>query len=121
MSSRRHLRLVSALVAAMMCFGQTVFAMDSCLKPQAAAAMAVAEAAMPDCDEMQTAASCVAQCTAGDQHAGHTVVAILDIAEMTPLTLSRPNKELSASGRCHDVPQPTAGPPPSILFCSFLF
>lgn len=121
MSSRRHLHLVSAIVVALLCFGQVVFAMDSCLKPQAAAAMAVAEAAMPGCDEMKNVASCVAQCTSGDQHTGHVVVAILDVSDLAPLTLSWDNRALPASSRCHDVPEPTSGPPPPILFCSLLF
>ena len=121
MSSRRHLRLVSTAVAALLCYGQVVFAMDSCLKPQAAAAMAVAEAAMPGCDEMQNMASCVAQCTSGDQHAGNVVIAILDVSELAPLTLSRDNRAFPVHSRCNAAPEPTAGPPPPILFCSLLF
>jgi hypothetical protein len=120
---KRRSRLAASLAAlAGMLFLQTAIAFAPCEMPgrSAAVARAMAMAAMPDCHEADEANLCLAHCASEDQ----TVLKVpLDLPQLampsaTPF-IGLPKNIFVAAAK----PAPylaAAGPPPRILFQSFL-
>ena len=119
MRSRR--RLAGAVVAlAGMLFLQAAVALAPCETPgrSAALARAAAMAAMPQCPESDQASLCLAHCASEDQ-------TILKVAlELPQLVVpAAPVPAFPANLPTAEKPAPhlaAAGPPPRILFQSFL-
>ena len=118
----RRSRLVATLAAlAGMLFLQVAVAFAPCEVPDrsAAVARAVAMAAMPDCHEADGANLCLAHCTSEDQTILKVQLELPQLAvpaatrilviHQDPVTAEKPLRYLAA-----------AGPPPRILFQSFL-
>ena len=121
MRSRRH-SLAAALAAlAGMLFLQAAIAFAPCELPGRSAALtrAAAMAAMPDCPEADQANLCLAHCAGEDQ----TLIKIsLELPELV-LPPAMPSGFIPVRLVPAEKPAPplaAAGPPPRILFQSFL-
>ena len=120
MHRRRSFAAALAALAGML-FLQVAVAFAPCEVPDRSAAMAraVAMAAMPDCHEADEANLCLAHCTSEDQ----TILKVqlelpqLALPAATPLPVFSGNFLTAEKPRPHLV---AAGPPPRILFQSFL-
>lgn len=117
-----HIRLRkgwAGALAALLMFAQAVYASEACVHLEASAARAVAMVDMPDCADMKSAASCLAQCAADSQSSGHPVAAIPD-ASAQPVLLAAAIPADTAIAPAYSAPSPAYGPAPPIRFCSFL-
>lgn len=117
---RRSLAATLAALAGML-FLQAAIAFAPCELPgrSAATASAVAMAGMPDCDEAEAANLCLAHCTGEDQ-------ALMKVPlDVPPLVLPAALPAAAVAQavpivRCKPAYLAAAGPPPRILFQSFL-
>jgi hypothetical protein len=109
----------AGLVAMLLVAAQAVYATEACVHAQASAAHAVARADMPDCEQMKSAASCLAQCNADSQSSGHPPAAVPDAPLEAVLTLPA-LPALAAALPARRAPLPDCGPSPPIRFCTFL-
>ena len=122
MRSRRRSFAAALAGLAGMLFLQAAIAFAPCELPgrSAATAMAAAMAAMPDCHEADEANLCLAHCASEDQTLLKLQLELpqLAVPAATPI-LALQHRPVLATGR----PAPhlaAAGPPPRILFQSFL-
>lgn len=119
----RRSRLVATLAAlAGMLFLQVAIAFAPCELPGRSAAMAraVAMISMPDCHEADEANLCLAHCTNEDQALLKIQLELPQLAmpAATPIVVLQ-NKRVSATEKPLRY-LAAAGPPPRILFQSFL-
>jgi hypothetical protein len=118
---RRSLAATLAALAGML-FLQAAIAFAPCELPgrSAATAMAATMAAMPDCQEAEAANLCLAHCTGEDQALFKVP---LDVPQLVlpaaSWVFASPQKTIPATAKPAAY-LAAAGPPPRILFQSFL-
>ena len=120
---RRRRSLAAALAAlAGMLFLQAAIAFAPCELHGRSAAMAraVAMAAMPDCHEADEANLCLAHCTSEDQTILKVQLDLPDLAAPAAVAVGFAPKTVVVEAARADTPLAAAGPPPRILFQSFL-
>lgn len=120
-SRRRSLASVLAALAGLL-FLQAAIAFAPCELPgrSAATAMAAAMAGMPDCHEADQANLCLAHCAGEDQAILKVQVDLPDLAApaaLPPMGVVRKNERATIEAPPFLA---AAGPPPRILFQSFL-
>jgi len=120
-SRRRSLAAALAALAGML-FLQAAIAFSPCEMPGRSAAMAraAAMAAMPDCPEADQANLCLAHCASEDQTLIKVSLELPELAVPSAAPVFGLQKKISAAA---EKPAPylaAAGPPPRILFQSFL-
>lgn len=121
MRSRRR-SLASALAAlAGLLFLQAAIAFAPCEMPgrSAATTMAAAMAGMPDCHEADQANLCLAHCASEDQAVLKIQIDVPDLVApaVIPMAAVRQNVSIAVA---IPIYRAAAGPPPRILFQSFL-
>jgi hypothetical protein len=109
----------AGVVAMLLVAAQAVYAAETCVHAQASAARAVAMSDMPDCEEMKSAASCLAQCSADSQSSGHPLV-VVPAAPLQPVLTVPALPAVAAALPARRTPLPDCGPAPPIRFCTFL-
>lgn len=119
MFSLRKLRRLAGFIAAALVFTQVVYAAEACVHSQISSADAVNMQDMADCAGMKSTASCLAQCSAGDQNTASSVIAIPD-APLSHVRVS-PVALIEQLPRVNwDTPAPGCEPSRPIRYCSFL-
>lgn len=120
---KRRSRLASSVAAlAGMLFLQAAIAFAPCDLPGRSAAMAhaVAMAAMPDCHEADEANLCLAHCASEDQTVMKVQLALPDLALPAAMPIGVAPENAFPAVQSPRAQLAAAGPPPRILFQSFL-
>lgn len=124
MFSLRKLRRLAGVFVGVLVFAQAVYAAEACVVSQISAADAVSMQHadmqdMVDCAGMTSAAGCLAQCSAGDQSATYSVIAIPD-APLAHIRVAAIAAFVQLPRAVLDAPAPGSSPSRPIRFCSFL-
>jgi hypothetical protein len=122
MTLRRHRGRIASLLLGALLFAQGAIAAVVCDMADRAPALAFEpQASMPCHDEPALNANlCLAHCTSTDQSADTPHVAMPAWSASAPLVVATPELwRVRASSVQHPLPR-AAGPPPRILFQSFL-
>jgi hypothetical protein len=120
MFSLRKMKGMAGVAAAVLILAQAVYAADACVSSAAATTRgAAAMKDMPDCTQMKSEASCLAQCSAGDQRAATPVVTLPDAPASHALVAPLSQAEQLVRVACGTSSR-ACDPPPPIRFCTFL-
>ena len=120
MIGSRRRRSISRLLVAAALFAQAAFALAACDLAERNPVEAIAQSGHP-CHQPETNTNlCVSHCLASDQSLDKPVVFVPALTLGTPLVVARVSAPLAPVHAVRETAKPVAGPPPRILFHSFL-
>ena len=120
MIGSRKRRSIARLLVAAALFVQAAFALAACELADRNPVQAIAESSHP-CHQPETSTNlCVSHCLASDQSLDKPKVFVPALALGTPLVVARDSAPLAPVDAIRETARPVAGPPPRILFHSFL-
>ena len=125
MATRRILKRVARALIAMLLFAQGALALAACDWAQRSPALAIAQAGggqgSANCmEQMRNANLCVAHCLGESQSLDKPSAALPAMPPAPMLTVQHFALEPRFSARVVDLPACSAGPPPRIVFQTFL-
>ena len=117
--SRRRRSIARLLVAAAL-FAQAAFALAACDLADRTPVQAIAQSSQP-CHQPETSTNlCVSHCLASDQSLDKPMVFVPALFAGAPLVVVRISPPAAPAHAVRETAKPAAGPPPRILFQSFL-
>ena len=117
--SRRRRSIARLLVAAAL-FAQGTFASAACDLADRNPVQAIAQSSQP-CHQPETSTNlCVSHCLASDQSLDKPMVFVPALFAGAPLVVARISPLVTPARAVRETAKPAVGPPPRILFQSFL-
>ena len=119
MGSRKRRYIARLLVAATL-FAQAAFAFAACNSVERGAVQAIAQSAQPCHEPEMNVNLCVGHCLASDQSLDKPALSVPELPTVAISVLAYAPTLRSALYAGRETAKPVAGPPPRILFHSFL-